>query len=574
MHMDDDYEKPPLPPQEPNEEQPINQLPQGVANNSYSTASVEIDEDYEEKVLEKIKTLAAGNGADLDKIKIKHFKGSTLEFLATTKLTLKTKVLERTQPGKVAGPRKVASKAELRELITKEEHKLTHQNDVIKRIQNHLIERKDKGYALNGKMVMLPFLYREFVQYDPCQNCKAQGEVACHRCRATGYEVCPQCRGQGKIVCTQCNGATFIQTANGRQQCNRCHSQGREPCGYCNATGKTQCSVCKTKRTTRCGVCNGHAWNSHVSTVQFDAMSKFEYDKAKVEEKVGALVERLGVDLLEHAHVHPIQREIEQKDAEDERNYITIPYLVRLPHAEFKFYIGDDEYNGMAFGYQVTLTHIPNFTEKLIENGASHLKDAAEERGDIFDKIGKAGQYKTLRHAILASVKLSNDKAALKVKQANPHGISKEKIFEIVHHADQALSNATRKQRIHGLYAGLAAMFALYASYILSPAKAAINNMIGDPIQQAVGDFLVLFAGMGLAIFIVQTMSKGALANALKTFVPADKLKKHKTKTGKLAHYIYGAALPFYLIICEISVYTSFGQTPEWYSALRSMIGL
>lgn len=570
MSDDDPNANIPPPPPPP----PTSELPVSTPNNSGSAATSEIDEDFEARVLEKLQKLASGNGVEKDDVTIKQFKGNTLEFLATTTLTFRKKVVETTKAGKISGPKQISSPVALQEELVKEEHKITHRNDVIKKIQDALLERKDKGYGLNGTMIMMPFLYREFVIYEACQNCKARGEVACQRCRATGFEVCPQCKGQGRVMCSQCNGATFINTPQGRQQCQRCQNQGREICGLCNAKGKIQCSVCKTKKSTVCGICNGHKWNSHIHRAEFDAMTEFSYDKENVENKVGSLVDKLGADMLDHGHVHPIRRENEEKDAKDKRDFIAMPYLVKLPNAEYSFVVGKEEYNGMMFGYDATLTHIPNFIEKLISTGAGRLVEAAQNRGNVTDKIAKAGQYKTIRHAILASAKLPAQKAAIKVKQANPYGISKEKIMELVENADLALKNATRTQRIRGLFAGLASMIAIYGGYILSPARAELINLIPDPNQQAAADGLVLFAGVGIAITIVKMMAQGALSSALKSMVPKDKLRGYKSKTGKYGKYIYAAALPLYIIMCEASVHTATVQTPWWYEQLRNLIGL
>lgn len=153
--------------------------------NTAMVAESEIDIDFKVVAEKKIRRLAQGNGASKDDINIEYFKDATLEFIATTKLNLKSKITERRESGQKIGPLKVSSPQHLREEIAREEHKITHNNDIVRRIQDFVIEnRKDMGYGLNGELITIPFLAKDFVQYETCQTCRAKGNIPCQRCGA------------------------------------------------------------------------------------------------------------------------------------------------------------------------------------------------------------------------------------------------------------------------------------------------------------------------------------------------------------------------------------------------------
>lgn len=542
--------------------------------NTASAAVSKIDEDFEEEALKKIKAIFNGNGIKEEDIKCVKFDGSTLEFLATTTLKFRLKVIEHTEAGKKPGPKQISGKAQLEEEKARQEQKITHRADTIKRIQTHIVEqRKDMGYGLDGQMIKLPFLYIDYVQYEACKNCRAQGKVQCQRCHGQGLEMCQRCNGQGLEMCPQCNGSQFMNGPNGRVQCSRCYGKGKTSCTLCNERRKIQCRVCKTKGTTVCGVCNGHAWNSHIYNLEIDAMPSFDYDRTKVEERIGKLIDKLGPELVEHANIHPIFKENDAKDDEDRRDFITIPYLVKLPFGDIQFTIGDGEtYNALIFGYNCELHYVPYLLDKILKKPIARLEEAAQNRGDVAEKIKKAAEYKTLRHAILYAARMPLGKAMKKVKQENPLAIRNDSIKAIVQNADRAMKNITRKPRQTGFIIGSVLMAAIFGAYLPGGLRSMIAANIPDQNIEIALDLAVVGLGFYIALMSVKFMGRKAIRDALSSIIPAGQEKKFMPKAGKTVDRLLMLTPALFLIMLEASVHISSG--PWWYTAFRSMIGL
>ncbi len=544
-----------------------NAAPPPVTNTG-SAAESEIDIDYKAIAEKKIRRLAHGNGVKKDEIAVEYFKGATLEFIATTTLKIKTRVLERKESGQKTGPLKISGPQQLREEITREEHKITHNHDLVRRIQDFVIEnRKDIGYGLDGHLIKVPFLTKDFVQYEPCQNCRAKGQIPCQRCGATGQELCPKCHGQGLEVCSGCMGGQFIQGPKGRQQCPRCMGRGKTGCGQCHEKKKIQCRMCQSRGATPCGICNGHAWNSIISRLEVDFMPEFDYDKTAVENRIGEAIDQYGPKLVEHADIRPIISVREDKDDHEKRDFVVIPYHVALPHGELGFSIQKNMYNVMIFGKQCSLMYMPNFLETLIKPGITRLHEAAENRGNVAEKIKKAARYKLIRESILAAAMTSPRNAMKKIRSTYPMAITSDNIHSIIMNADAALKNITYKPRQIGFLAGLVLMALLYAAYFIGPGRVMAASHIPEPPLRIGLDILIGFAGFYAGLSSIRLAGWHALRGALKGLVPAGQERKFMPKAGKTGEHMFFIAIPVYFAIIEASRHVH-PNAPEWYLSL------
>lgn len=543
--------------------------------NTASTAVSEIDPKFKDIALKKVRSIVAGNGINPKNLKFVSFDGVTLQYLATTKLQLRMKTLERIEAGKKQANHKISGAQQLRDEISKMEQKLTHRADSIRSIQAFVAEeRKDMGYGLNGQMIRLPFLTTDYVAYEACQNCKAKGEVACQRCHRQGYEVCPQCHGQGLELCNQCSGSHFISTPQGRVQCPKCHGKGKTSCGMCQERRKIQCRVCKTKGSTTCTVCNGHAWSSRIYTVEVEAMPSFDLDKTNFQARVGEIIESLGPKLITDAHadVSIIYKEQDDKHSEDKRDFIAIPYVVTVPYGELQYSIGQDTHNTMIFGNNGDLYFVPMLLETLLKKPLARLKEAAENRGNVAEKIKQAGRYKTIRLGIVAAARLPLGKAALKVRRETPHGITPATVGEMIVNADKALKNITRKPRQYGMFGafGLSAVFFLL--YFVAGLRGLLMGAITHPpIAEPLIDLgalaLVIFGG----VYLVKFVGKRAMMNALANMIPPGKQGAFMPKAGKMGQRI-GMGVPF-LFLAALELARQIGQNiPWWYADIIATI--
>lgn len=571
--MTDDplFENPPPPLQNPMHEDAV-ASPQ--ASSSETVKTHPLPEEFKALALRHIQSLVAGNGVNVKEIAFQDFNGNLLEFQAITKLSLKEHVQEKKQPGKLNGPEVIANATQLKENLAKHIAVIMQDPQAVQHIKDFMMKRDDRGCGLQGEKIDFPFLQKDYVIHDPCQTCRSKGQIPCQRCHATGFEMCPQCQGQGKIVCKHCQGSQFISTPQGRTPCNHCHGQGRENCSLCQSNRKIQCSVCKTKRTTPCNICNGQAWNSILYHCTFHGDTEFLYDREAVERECGSLIDDIGAALGRHAVIEPQDIPAQKAEADKKEGILPLGFWIKLKHADFTIEVKNKPYQAKVYGEQAHLMNLPDIITDLIAPGKNQLQDAAQRAAGAAEKIRSAGKYKTVKHAILAAARLPLNKAAMKVKKANPHGISNAVIGTLVKAADQALNNATRQKRKQGLIFGALAMIALYAGYLLTPLRAALTGTLSDPMHVLVLDGCILMAGTFMALGLVSAMSKGAMKSALRGLVPVDKLKTFRAKKGAYGQVLIILTLPLFLGMCEImhSVPDLGAAPPWWYTQLRQIV--
>jgi hypothetical protein len=300
-------------------------------------------------------------------------------------------------------------------------------------------------------------------------------------------------------------------------------------------------------------------------------MPEFDYDKTAVENRIGTVIDQLGPKLIDHATNKPIISVLEKKDPNEKRDFIMIPYHVRLPYGEIGFTIHKSMYNAMIFGNKCKLVHVPNFIETLILSGQAHLREAAENRGNVADNIKKAAQYRIIKEAVLASAMMSPRLAIKKTRQAYPMAITMDSIQTLVIDADTALKNITRKPRQLGFAIGIVCMAAFYAAYFLGPYRQMGIGFADTFALRAGLDASTAITGFYLGLFSIQIAGWKALRNALKGLVPAGQEKKFTPKAGKSGEYILFLMPILFLAFTECA--RQMGQSvPEWYSALLTII--
>lgn len=528
----------------------------------------EIDPAYAPHALEKMRNIVTGNGIKPDHVTLENFEGETLEFICVTKLTLKVKISEKRQAGKITGPQIVDNAAIMREAIEKEKSKILHRPDVIKRIKDVLLQRPDKGFGLHNELIKLPFLHKQFAHYEACNTCNARGSVPCQRCHGQGYEMCTHCRGTSFETCVQCRGHQYIAGPQGaRQACPRCRGQGKTPCSACKQTRKIPCSVCKTKKTTLCKNCNGHAWNSHIAIVEIDVIGLFDYDRSSLEERIVSVIEQLGSEFVEHVHVKPIDAPFNNEQKNED---IYLPYVVHLPNGDATFTMKDRKIESFIFGTQHLFIDTPFFLEDIMTPGIQALQTAGTGQGAVAAALQKAGRFKTLRHIIIAAGKFKQARAITAVLKATPAGISEETLKTLLLDADKALRALSRRPRQIALLLGLLTSAGIYEAYFRILRPEITKDIPSGNIHIGI-DLGLLIAGIGLTLFIIQCFGNAALRKALKNIVPAGKENKKLARTGKQGLWAVLGGLLIYLVVLE-SLVPLGGNIPEWYNALRGLL--
>ncbi|MCB9982903.1 MAG: hypothetical protein H6861_04395 [Rhodospirillales bacterium] len=476
----------------------------------------EIDPELKTKALEQMCAAIKGNGLKNDDVDITAYDGETLEFLAITELTLDTRLSTKRQAGKISGAMLVPNAGAFQGAVNKETHKIIHSLDVVERIRDAVLKRPDKGLCLEGVLIKLPFLHKDFVAHEPCNACGAKGKIPCPRCHGKGREPCPRCHARGSETCPTCGGRQYIQGANNQnQQCMRCNGTGRIGCTQCHEAREVPCSMCKAVGTMQCKQCNGHAWNSVLCLAEINPIAHYQIDRKTIPPQALEKLDLLGSNIQFHSNMQVVHR---HKELEQERNDISIPYHIKVPMAHVMFMLKEKlEIPAFLFGTQAKLYDMPPFLEKIMGPGIKELKAAAMGQGDTASLVQKAGRYRTLQEILLATSKFGPKKALKIIAEKNPIGLSEDGTRKLVLMAYKAIGLLGKNPRMISIILGLTTAAGLFAAYwavgkpALLPYLPHINNAV--LMADATATLIALGAGYGLA----KTYLKSAMKKSLES---------------------------------------------------------
>ena len=191
---------------------------------------------------------------------------------------------------------------------------------------------------------------------------------------------------------------------------------------------------------------------------------------------------------------------------------------------------------------------------------------ACRGQGDTADNLRKAGRYKTLRHILLAALKLPMDKAKAVVLKNNKIGISESTVETLLEEADKALKTITHKPRLIGAMLGVITASALFGLYFFGLRFPLLSALKSHAIMNAI-DFACLAIGATLSVFTIQFVAGNALKKALSTIMKAGQNTPKTAKAGDMAYIAIALTiLSFALIVWST---TQVGQhSPQWLSYL------
>jgi hypothetical protein len=553
---------------------------------------LKINQEYKDIAFETIKSLVKGNKYNPEDVKLQAFDGKVLRFNAYTLSTLITKQTKALRPGRVESAQKVENEEAAKVEMDKAYKALSGHADLERNVREAVLNRKDKGFGVivENIFIPLPTLKKDFVIIKGCNTCRAKGTVECLPCNGNGRVTCTRCSGTGRSPCTHCKGARMVPMAgdaNKKVQCPVCNGQGFSSCPMCNQTRFIPCKVCASKGYTTCPNCQGTAWNSHIFTQEIEARTNFYYPKDKLPEKVVFSMEDRNSKITDHAIIRIITdninieqwKEIQAKLPERtpfnealKKGDVCYPILydVTLPYGHIEYAINGKSYYTFLFGQKAVLTHVSPFLDDLIENGIRKLKDAAELRGDVHENLKLAGEYRTVKEGIIFAVMSPLKKAKLKLKNANPLGLSDIAISEIITSADRAMKNITKKPRIIGATIAGVGYFALFAGYFLSPLRELLIGNIPNTSLHGLADVAILGTATYIGMIGIQAGAQAALKKTLDMLLP-NKIKTAPPKLGKIVYWNITTACMAFFIIVEISRHLSSTSTPAWYEALLNL---
>ena len=476
----------------------------------------EIDPKLKEIALQQIQNAVKGNGLKPENIEVTKFEGETLEFLALTELTLNSTTSTKRQAGKITGPILLQNTGMFQDAINKECHKITHSPDILKRIYDAVLNRKDKGLYLENVKIKLPFLHKDFVAHEQCNPCAGQGNIQCVRCHGKGEQPCPHCNARGVETCPACGGRQYIQRPNNQnQQCMRCNGSGRTACTQCHESKTIQCNQCNASGTIQCNQCGGHAWNSIIAMTEINAIAHYNFDRENIPEPALKKIDDLQSNIQHHSEIKVIHKSNEQ---EKEHGDITIPYHFKVPMAQIVFKIKTLNVPAFLFGTQGTLYDTPPFLEKIMGPGIKALKLAAHGQGNVENHLQKAGRYKTLKHLILTTSRTSLKKALESTLKENPIGLSKTNTKKLVMMAKTALGHIGKRPKQNGYIIGAATAVALGLGYYFIGRPIILEQLSQQNLKLG-ADIAFGILSLGAGAFAAKIYTKQKIRKALEALL-------------------------------------------------------
>ncbi|MGH1378466.1 MAG: hypothetical protein ACRBB3_06560 [Alphaproteobacteria bacterium] len=535
-----------------------------------------LSEEYKDNAMNKVKEMVKGNKLNPEDVTLEKMEGEILHFQAENMLTIVTKNSHKTVSGRIEGPILVDNQQAVIEAMNHEYFSLSSDIKTEKKIREVLLNREDQGFALNNNVIPLPFWKREFVVYEACQTCRAQGSVTCQPCAGKGIDQCPRCNGSGIDHCGHCNGAQMIQGPQGNQvQCPVCNGSGHLSCRTCGQSGSVKCSVCRSKGITSCPNCKGSAWLSVVFVQEIEARTSFDYPKNRLPEKVVAMIEKHGAKIKAHAKIDISQDMVSTVNSDDpdkakkfeednkNNNYIIpIIYEVYLPYGHMEFNISGNTYYTFLFGTQEKLTHVSPFLDDVLRNGLRKLSDAVENRGNLIENLLKAAEYRTIKEGITYTTGMhSLSKAKRMLLKSNPLGLSNETAISIIKNTDFILQNITKKPRNIGLFVSSILSLSLLLIYLMSPLRNIITSHIPNQNLHIIIDVIYFLFSSYMGI----TSIKMICSSTIKKFTKHLGIKK--ISSPRLGDTLYWAMLlSSSAFIASLETARRFGSYPPfWY---------
>lgn len=541
-----------------------------------------IDQSYKDGALKQVQKMVEGNQYSPEEVTLDKFEGEIVKFQAENMLMVLKKVTHKIVPGRLEGPKKVDSEQAAHNAIDAAYLALHEDRDTERRIRDVILNREDKGFALQDTIIELPFYKKEYVFFMPCQTCKSQGTVTCLPCHGKGVEQCARCNGSGMGHCAHCRGAQMVMGPNNHKiQCPVCHGRGRTGCLSCNQTGRIQCRVCRSRGFTSCPNCQGNAWNSHLYIMEIQVKTRFDYPRERIPEKLVRMIEEKGAKIIEYADIFISQAEEsfvnmddqdkmkEFEDADKKKDYrIPVIYEVSLPYGHIEYTINDKSYYTFLFGKKAELAHVSPFIDDLIKNGIRKLNDAAENRGDVSDNLRQAAEYRTVKEGIMSAAMHNAGRAKKALKRTNLLGLSDGAITDIIAKSNIALKNITKKPRQLAL--GLSTLFyiALFSSYFLTPLRNTFLSNIPNTSMHLFADVIILVSGLYIGALIIQGFAQNVLKKTLNAILPQQIKRTPPAKLGDIAWWNAIIAIIVFAVALELSLRTG-DNAVSWYALLR-----
>jgi hypothetical protein len=237
------------------------------------------------------------------------------------------------------------------------------------------------------------------------------------------------------------------------------------------------------------------------------------------------------------------------------------------------FDVGGTEIKSQLFGYNATLTGMPNHLDKLLGASLRNLEDAAAGHNNLVAEVRAATRYKLLAKTFLLVQQTSSRKALQNLTKQYDVGVSAAFLEKCIKLAVLTSGIITQTPRYRGLAYGLVASTALLFAYYFSPVRAMLGSYAPSTPVDVVLDVVPAILCGAITTYTIRYTGASAIRTAIGHLVSDDKRKKLMARAQTLGLWGYGGAALLSLILIEASV--SMGRyVPHWQAALKTILGL
>jgi hypothetical protein len=539
-----------------------------------------IDPKLKARALKRLQGIVKGNGIKVEDVTLEDCDATVYPFQARTFVKLAPQYGVRIEPGLNKTAELLTGLEEFNRSLTTSVVQSRTEPPKRKAIIDFLFARPDKGFGMKDQKVSFHSLSRDFVMHEGCITCSKLGKVQCQKCHATGLITCTLCQSRKQITCPQCRGTGKTPGSQKPHSCIKCRGDGKILCTGCGGRGQIKCQTCAANGTLKCQKCAGTGWLSHLAHVQMEAQIHFDFEREVLPVEVHKMVDAFGSRLVEKNDIEVVLRKqpVTQQDINDEialsnepQDMIFIDYEAKVPFGPIRFRMKDRVIPATLFGYHGKLIEAPSFLDDITQKGQHVLREAANNSGNVAEKIRRAAKYRLLCDVILQAAGKAKQRQAIEIlTNRYPTGMAADKMLNLFILADKALKNVTRKPRAIGLSVGLGLFAALMGAYLFMGGRSIAATSTGFPeTGVSVIDGLFIPLGMMLSAFMAQAFSMAAQKQALAGLASQDTVRL-MPKVGKTIWWALGGSLVIWAGLVLASIFLTPDLGPQWVRAFMA----
>lgn len=525
----------------------------------------DIDPKLLQRPLKVLRAIVAGNGITPEQVTLGDHQIKTMPFAGSTIIKVTAKTTKEQVPGReIKGEIMPDEQAMFGAIHTYIKHVISTE-PLRQKILGIVLNRPDKGFAIDNKKLDFKTLTKRYVVYRACLKCNKSGKVLCPACEGRKQIKCTVCNGLSHVVCPTCQSRGTISDHGSERACPTCHRKGRIPCHLCGGDGLNACKLCLATGQINCKTCAHTGWTSLTVLAELQAHYNFVFDRRDLPTDAIQIMVELGSKLIDRsiAEIEIAGTRTYVEDRQLPEDQIVLLYKGRMPFGPVAFDLNGHTIGASLYGYHGDLTQCPDFMEQLGKDNIERLVVAAEQPRQAGALLKVAGKARFLREALQAGLMGNRAKALALYKTRYPYGFSTTMIRDLLTLADTATRNASRDFRVYGLIGSQALVILLQTAYYLGPGLALMGLYVGNIWGQIALDLALTLIFMAVAFFLPRLAGAVALRQRLGDVLKSSTFSALIPRAGKL-EWMAVTLVPLTTAALIYMAKINGGVTPAW----------